>query len=338
MVEQSEFVIGENLISADSKPYIIAEIGNNHDGKLKQALTLIQEAARAGADAVKFQTYNAESLVTRDHELYPFFSRFQLPLEWHPELKKCAGNNGMAFLSTPFDRKSADFLNKLGVPAFKISSSDLTNHQLISHCANFGKPLLISTGMGTVYEAGGAIEAAHMQGCYQVAILHCVSLYPTAIEDSQIHAISEFQRLFQIPVGFSDHSLSSTLPVVAITLGARIIEKHFTLSRQLEGPDHAVALEPDEFKMMTQACNETFKSLRNSGKTITDQLSKVRTASLRGLYAARDLAKGSVIQEEDIIPLRPSTEFSLEDLPEIVGKSTLADIPQGSPFLRNNLG
>jgi sialic acid synthase SpsE len=338
MVKRKEFAIGCCQVSDTSEPFIIAEIGNNHDGKLEQAIELINEAAQAGADAVKFQTYNPEKLVTPEHELHGFFSQFQLPLEWHGKLKEIALEAGVQFLSTPFDRWSADFLQKLDVPAFKISSSDLTNLQLIRHCAEFGKPMLISTGMGTIYEAGGAIEAAHMKGCYDIAILHCVSLYPTAVEDSQINAIPEFQRLFQIPVGFSDHSLSPTLPAVAVALGARVIEKHFTLSRDMKGPDHAVALEPHEFKIMSQACKESAKSLRNSGKMITDDLSKVRKASMRGLYATRDLPAGTVISEADIVPLRPATELSLKDVPEIVGKKTTTNIPKGSPFLRTNLG
>ena len=338
MVTRKEFAIGCCQVSDATEPFIIAEIGNNHDGKLDQALALIREAAASGADAVKFQTYNPEKLVTKEHELHEFFSQFRLPLEWHEELKGAAEQEGMQFLSTPFDRWSADFLQELDVPAFKISSSDLTNLQLIKHCAQFGKPLLISTGMGTILEAGSAIEAAHIQGCYEVAILHCVSLYPTAIEDCQINAIPEFQRLFQIPIGFSDHSLSPTLPAVAVTLGARVIEKHFTLSRKLKGPDHAVALEPHEFKIMAQACKETVTSLRNSGKVITDDLSRVRRASMRGLYASRNIPAGSVITEDDIVPLRPATELSLKNIPEIVGKKATIEIPKGAPFLRNNLG
>ena len=316
-------------IGFSSPPLIIAEIGNNHDGDKSQAIDLIAAAAESGAHAVKFQTYSPEKLVTPDHELYDFFNQFRLPREWHGELKDEAEKRGMLFLSTPFDVDSAEFLNELKIPAFKISSSDLTNLPLIRRCAQFEKPLLISTGMGTLKETGAAIEAAHIHGCYNVSILHCVSIYPTPVDQSQINAITELSRLFNVIVGFSDHSLSPTLPCVAVTLGARIIEKHLTLSRKLDGPDHAVALEPDEFALMVRSCEEAMASRSIPGKTLTPDLNKVRSASLRGLYAARDIMAGAVITERDIIPLRPAAELTISDLARVIGRKVARSVAKG---------
>jgi sialic acid synthase SpsE len=313
-------------IAIDTLPFIIAEIGNNHDGNKKQALELIDAAAKAGADAVKFQTYDPDELVHPDHELYEFFSSYRLPHEWHEELKKRAESHGMVFLSTPFDRQSAVFLNSLGIAAFKISSSDLTNLSLIRKCAEFGKPLLISTGMGSLKEAGIAIEAAHMKDNYQLAVLHCVSVYPTPIGKCQLNSIVEFRRLFDIVTGFSDHSLSPTLPVAAVALGARIVEKHFTLSRKLKGPDHAVALEPGEFSLMAQGCREVCIALAKPGKIVTTELKKVRSASLRGIYARNDLHAGDTVTPDMLIFIRPAAVLTEADLPALLGKAIKHDI------------
>lgn len=319
-------------------PLIIAEIGNNHDGSMEQALRLIEAAAGAGADAVKFQTYTADSLVRPDHELRDFFARFQLPRQWHEQLQSAAHDRGMLFLSTPFDLEAVEFLDSLGVPAFKIASSDLTNLPLIRRCADTGKPLLISTGMGTLEETGTAVEAARMKDNHHLALMHCVSIYPTPIEATQIDAIHEMGRLFDLPIGFSDHSLSTTLPTAAVALGARIIEKHFTLSRSLPGPDHAVALEPAEFALMARGCREVVTSFAASaGKQLTPAIERVRSASLRGLYARVDIPAGTVLADEHFIPLRPAAELTISDLPDVLGRTTLQAIPRGEAISRKHL-
>jgi sialic acid synthase SpsE len=318
------FSIGNHTIGYDHPPYIIAEIGNNHDGELEQAFDLIDAAGKAGANAVKFQTYRADKLVTREHELYDFFSKFALPFEWHPELKARANKLDMDFISTPFDKEAADFLAELGLPAFKISSSDLTNLPLIRHCAKFNKPLLISTGMGSLKEAGAAIESSRISGCKNISLLHCISIYPTPPKEVQLNTLVELRRLFDVPIGFSDHSLSPTLPAAAAALGARIIEKHITLSRTMDGPDHAVALEPDEFKVMTEATREACEAMHYSGKTITDQLKNVRWASLRGLYAAVNIKAGTILTEKHLLPLRPVAEFTVDNIDSLLGRKTAA--------------
>jgi pseudaminic acid synthase len=235
----------------------------------------------------------------------------------------------LLFFSSPFDEDAVDFLAKLGLPAFKIASSELTNLPLIHKCASYGRPILMSTGMGTLAEAGAAIEACHIEENYQVAVLHCISEYPTPIDHSQINAVLELSRLFGAISGFSDHSLSPTLPAVAVAYGARIIEKHFTLSRDLDGPDHAVALEPDEFAMMARACREAVEALSAPGKKITPELKKVRSASLRGLYAAEDITAGTRVSKKQVVALRPSATLSIKDMHCVSGRTARVDLKRG---------
>ena len=320
----ADFEIGEN-----TPPFIIAEIGNNHDGDRTQALRLIAAAAKSGADAVKFQTYTPELLVRPEHELYEFFSRFALPREWHKDLQTEAAAQGIVFLSTPFDLESADFLVSLGVPALKIASSDLTNLELVRHCASSGLPLLLSTGMAVHEEIRAAVDAAGESGNERLALLHCVSVYPTPPEKTDLLTVSELRGKFDLTVCFSDHSLSTTLPAAAVALGARIIEKHFTLSRDLPGPDHSVALEPNEFARMAMGCREVAAALGTVRKQITPELRTVRDASLRGLYAAREIPEGQVLKREMVSLLRPASSMRAADLPAILGKIALKNIAAG---------
>lgn len=332
-----ELTINGRRIAVDEPPLVVAEIGNNHDGNRSQALEMIAAAAEAGADAVKFQTYDPDLLVHSSHELYDFFVRYRLPRQWHEELKKTAERCGLLFFSSPFDEGSAAFLADLGVPAFKIASSELTNLPLIHTCAAFGKPVLLSTGMGSLAEAGAAIEACHIEENYQVAVMHCISEYPTPVDHSQINAVLELGRLFGIISGFSDHSLSPTLPAVAVAFGARIIEKHFTLSRDLKGPDHAVALEPDEFALMARACREAVAALSAPGKTITPELKKVRSASLRGLYAAVDIAAGTRLTKKHVVALRPPATLSIRDMHCVIGRTARVELKRGDAIKPEHL-
>lgn len=325
-------VIAGRTISDETPPFIIAEIGNNHDGKLEQALDMISAAADIGADAVKFQTYQPDRLVRRDHELYDFFSRFALPREWHRIFQERAAERNLIFLSTPFDPDSADFLVELGVPAIKIASSDLTNLTFIRHCAAYGLPLLISSGMGSIEEIQEALSTAEDAGCKQIALLHCVSLYPAPLEKTNLLAITELRMRFDHTIGFSDHSDSIVVPVAAVALGARIIEKHFTLRRSLPGPDHAVALGQFEFETMIIGCRDVASALGDGSKKITRELKKVRKASLRGLYAAMGIGQGHLLTEEMVSLLRPAAHLTAGDLPAILGSKTTRGIEAGEPL------
>lgn len=329
---EPELEIGGFRVADSEPPLIIAEIGNNHDGDLDQARRLVAAAAEAGADAVKFQTYDPDRLVRPGHQLYDFFKRYLLPRDWHVILKNEAVAAGMLFLSTPFDPDAADFLVSLGVPALKIASSDLTNLPLVRRCASHGLPLLISSGMGTYNEIEAALEAARGEGCDRLAVLHCVSLYPTPPNKVALRVIPELRRRLRLQVGFSDHSLSPALPVAAVALGARIVEKHFTLDRALPGPDHSVALEPDQFALMARGCRDTVVALGEGEKRLTDELHEVRNNSQRGLYAAADIPAGAELGPEMTALLRPAAELSAADLPTILGKRAARDIKAGEPL------
>jgi sialic acid synthase SpsE len=330
--------IAGRVIADDAPPLIIAEIGNNHDGSLEQAKSLIAAAAEAGADAVKFQTYDPDRLVRPGHQLYTFFKHYLLPREWHAELRDEAHAAGMIFLSTPFDPDAADFLVSLGVPALKIASSDLTNLPLIRRCASHRLPMLISSGMGTFPEIETALGVARDEGCDSLAVLHCISLYPTPPDKTELRTVSALRERFGLPVGFSDHSLSPALPVAAVALGARIIEKHFTIDRTLPGPDHAVALEPDQFQAMAVGCREVVQALGSGDKRLTDELNEVRNGSLRGLYAAVEIAAGTELSIEMVSLLRPATSLTAADLPRLLGRKASKNIKRGEPLSREAFG
>ena len=339
--------IADRTLAAGSPPLIVAEVGSNHDGSLERALELVAAAAAAGAEAVKFQTYAAERLVRPGHELHRFFCEYALPREWHERLRDAAAAAGLLFLSTPFDPQAADFLAALGVPALKIASADLTNLPLLRRCARHGLPLLLSTGMATTEEVEMAVAEARAASCRALALLHCVSLYPTPPEKSELSAIPALAERFGLPVGFSDHSLSATLPAAAVALGACLVEKHFTLSRSLPGPDHAVALEPHEFAAMAAACRETAAALGpqvaavgagESPKRITPELEEVRRASLRGLYAAADIPAGRILEEGMVALLRPAGRLGVDELPRLLDRPATRDIRFGEELMPDMFG
>ncbi len=329
---KDQFEIAGHRIADDSPPLVIAEIGNNHDGSLEQAQRMIAAAAEAGADAVKFQTYDPDRLVRPGHQLYSFFRRYLLPREWHATLRDEAESNGLIFLSTPFDPDAADFLVSLGVPALKIASSDLTNLPLVRRCAGHGLPLLLSSGMGTFAEIERALTVAGDMGCDELAVLHCISLYPTPPDKTELRAVPALKERFGIPAGFSDHSLSAALPVAAVALGARIVEKHFTLDNSLSGPDHAVALEPDQFKLMADGCREVAAALGSGEKVITKELDEVRNGSLRGLYAAENVPAGTELTVDMVALLRPAAELTAGDLPKVLGRVAVKEVKKGEPI------
>ncbi len=216
--------IGKRLVGEGEPVFIIAEVGSNHDGKLEQAKQLITSAKECGADAVKFQSFTADKLVSPKYEkIYQAFKRVELPLGWHEELAKFAESQGIVFLSTPFDEESAFLLNSLGLPAFKIASYDITNHPLMSHVAGFKKPLLLSTGMADLGEVEEAISTIRSEGNSNIILLHCVSNYPPRMEDANIKAMVTMQKAFQLPVGYSDHSLGTIVPLGAVAWGACVI-------------------------------------------------------------------------------------------------------------------
>jgi pseudaminic acid synthase len=316
--------------------YVIAEAGSNHNRDLDTAKRLIDVAAESGSDAVKFQTYTAEGLYSRktpnpsylakDHLLkdqetvWELIKRVEIPWEWHQALADHAAAAGVDFLSTPFEEAAVELLEGLKVPAYKVASYEITHLPLIEFCARTGKPLLLSTGMASLADIERALDVANAAGCDQVALLHCAINYPPNFEDLNLRAIQTLRSAFQVPVGWSDHTMGHTADVTAVALGACLVEKHFTLSREQEGPDHAFALEPDELAAMVQAIRETEASLGSPVKRVTEAESEMFRLGRRSLVAARDLQPGETLRRDDIAVKRPGYGIPVYELDAVVGR------------------
>lgn len=322
--------------------YVIAEAGSNHNRDLETAKRLIDAAADAGADAVKFQTYTAEGLYSRktpnpsylkegsllkDQEtVWDLIKRVEIPWEWHEPLAKYTARTGLDFLSSPFEEAAVDLLEQIKVPAYKIASYEITHLPLIEYAAKTGKPLLISTGMASLADIERALDVANGAGCDRIALLHCAINYPPRFDDLNLRAIQTLCSAFQIPVGWSDHTMGHTADVTAVALGACLVEKHFTLSRTQEGPDHAFALEPGELAVMVRAIRETEASLGSAVKRVTTAEAEMFRIGRRSLVAARDLPMGTVLTRADIAVKRPGYGIPVYDLDTVVGRRTVTDI------------
>ncbi|MFI5313892.1 MAG: N-acetylneuraminate synthase family protein, partial [Candidatus Dormibacteria bacterium] len=299
----AEFRIGDRPVGPGHPCYVIAEAGSNHNRDLPTALRLIEVAVEAGADAVKFQTYTAEGLYSRhtpdmsylkdkglvgDREsVWELIKRVEIPWEWHAELAQHAIDLGLAFLSTPFEEAAVDLLQEVGVPAFKIASYEVNHLPLIRYAAQTGKPLLISTGMASLGDIERALDTAAAAGARDLLLMHCAINYPPRFEDLNLRAIATLSSAFQIPVGWSDHTMGHTADVVAVALGACAVEKHFTLSREQAGPDHPFALEPYELKAMVGAIREAEAALGSSVKRVTESEAEMFRLGRRSIVAAR---------------------------------------------------
>lgn len=330
--------IGERTIGPGQPTYVIAEAGSNHNRDLDTARQLIDVAAEAGADAVKFQTYTAEGLYSRrtptmsylsddglvaDGEtVWELIKRVEMPWEWHGELAHHCQLAGVDFLSTPFEEAAVDVLEEVGVPAYKIASYEINHLPLIERCAKTGKPLLMSTGMASLGDIERALDAAAAAGAEQVLLLHCAINYPPRFEDLNLRAIETLASAFRVPIGWSDHTLGHSADVVAVALGACAIEKHYTLSRDQSGPDHPFALEPDELAKMVTAIRETEAALGSSVKRVTEAEQEMFRLGRRSLVAARDLPAGHRLVREDIAVKRPGYGIPVHELDVVVGLHT----------------
>jgi len=322
--------IGDCTIGS-KKTFVIAEIGSNHDGSMRQAKALIAAARDSGSDAVKFQSFKAENLVVPGHAAFKKLRQLELPLSWHRELKRYADRQRILFFSTAFDEERALLLNSIGVPAFKISSGDLTFKPLIQRIARFKKPILLSTGMATIPEIEAAIRLITALKNDRIVLLHCVSNYPTEFKDANLKALMTLRRRFHLPVGLSDHSLGISVPLAAVSLGAAVIEKHFTLSRKLTGPDHGFALEPDELKEMIARIRAIEQALGDGKKIPRRSEIPERKWARRGIYAQEVISKGSVITKDRLAFLRPFHGLSPSAIDSILGGRTKVTIKKGMP-------
>ena len=339
---ESTIHIGGRPVGPGHPSYIIAEAGSNHNRDFDTALRLIDAAAQAGADAVKFQTYTAEGLYSKNapnmsylaeeglvgesETVWELIKRIEMPWEWHADLQKHATQMGIDFLSTPFEEAAVDTLAELNMPAYKIASYEVNHVDLIRKCAGTGKPLLISTGMASLGDIELALDTAAEAGATQILLMHCAINYPPRFEDLNMKAIETMQKAFQVPVGWSDHTMGHTADVVAVTLGATAVEKHYTLSRDQEGPDHAFALEPHELKKMVTAIREAEASLGTPVKRVTPAEAEMYRLGRRSIVAARDIPAGQPIELEDLGVKRPGYGIPAKDRSLVVGRRPRRDI------------
>ncbi|MBU7592277.1 N-acetylneuraminate synthase [Metabacillus halosaccharovorans] len=332
------FTIGNKTVSPDSEVFIIAEIGVNHNGSLKIAKQLIKHAKDAGADAVKFQTYETDSLVTNSTELADYqrksqfhnqkemLEKYQLSKSQFKELKKYCDSLDILFFSTPFDLKSVEILEEIGVDAYKVGSGDLTNFPLIEKIINFNKPLIISTGMSTFDEVKATVN--FIPNHIKLAILHCTSAYPAPFEDLNLRAITSLKHFNKI-IGYSDHSMGVEIPFAVTSMGYKILEKHLTLDRSLDGPDHKASLIPNEFKQMVNGIRNIEHAMGNSDKRVTPSEQKTKELVRRSIYAGKDLPRGSIISLDDLVYLRPNKGIEACYYLDVIGQHLINDKKKG---------
>lgn len=329
-------------ISDNSKPYIIAEVSGNHNGSIDKALELIEIAKKSGADAVKLQTYTADTLTIKcdkadfaindglwaGKDLYSLYEWAHTPWEWHKALFEKAKELDITIFSSPFDETAVDFLEELNVPAYKIASFEAVDIPLIKYVASKNKPIILSTGMANLDEINDAVKAIEEYHDNYI-LLHCVSGYPTPPEQTNLLTISDLKSKFNCPIGLSDHTLGNTTCIASIALGAKVIEKHFTTSRDDEGPDSAFSLEPHELKAL---CDETEIAWKALGVASYER-KKVEESSLkyrRSVYFVSDIKKGDFITKENTRRIRPGYGISPKFYEEIIGKKVNQDITRGT--------
>jgi sialic acid synthase SpsE len=317
----SSIDIGGWLVGDDSPTYVIAEIGSNHDGSLAEAIRLIEAAAGAGADCVKFQSYRAERLVAPTHPGYATLQKLSVPAAWYPELKAAADRCGVHFSSAPFDLQAVRELVAAGVPLLKIASGDLTYTDLLEGVAATGLPLVVSTGAAYLGEVDEALRTLRAAGATQIALLHCASAYPATFEAANVRAVTTLRSAFGVPVGFSDHTPGHAAALAAVALGGRLIEKHITFDRAQPGPDHSYALTVEEFADLVRNIRALEASLGTGAKVPVESEWGEREWARRGVYAATALEAGHVLTDQDLICLRPVKEIPATRRKEVVGRS-----------------
>jgi N-acetylneuraminate synthase len=329
-----------NRTIGDGQPiFIIAEAGVNHNGKMELAKQLIDAAHEAGVDAVKFQTFKTEEVITREAEMadyqkeqlqdvdsqFEMAKKLELDYEKFVELKEYCDEIGILFLSTPHNPDAAVFLDDL-IPLYKIGSGDLTNLPYLEQVARFSKPIILSTGMSTIDEIREAVDSIKQAGNSDLILLHCVTSYPAEIEDANLRAIQTLQREFSLPVGYSDHTLGLEVSIAAVALGACVIEKHFTISKDLAGPDHQASLEPTALKELVRSIRNLEKAMGDGDKKPTPAERKIMGVVRKSLVAKVPIAKGTALTEEMIAIKRPGHGIAPKHLKKVIGKKASVDI------------
>ena len=322
-----------------NKAYIIAEAGVNHNGDIKTAYKLVDAAKAAGADAVKFQTFKSEKLVSKSAQKADYqkkttsaeesqaemLKKLELSEDEYIDLKRYCDDIGIQFLSTPFDEDSVDFLNGLGVPIMKIPSGEITNLPLLIKIAQTGKKVIISTGMCEMDEIQAAIDVLEKNGAKEITVLHCNTEYPTPFEDVNLSAMHQMEKILQKPIGYSDHTRGIEIPIAAVALGASVIEKHFTLDRNMEGPDHKASLEPNELKSMVEAVRNVETALGSGEKKPSESEKKNIYVARKSIVASRKIHEGEIFTQDNLATKRPGNGISPMCWENVIGKRAKRD-------------
>lgn len=324
--------IQERTIGPGFPVFVIAEAGLNHNGNPDMAAKLIKTAAACGADAIKFQTYTTAELFPPDHPDYAKFERHVFSRDTYEALIGDARRHHIVFLSTPFDEASADLLESLNVPAFKIGSGELTHLQFLKYLALKKRPLLLSTGMATGEQVDRAVETIQGTGNGSLALLHCVSAYPCPLEEANVRRITTLRNQYELPAGYSDHTESTIAAVAAVSLGACIIEKHFTLSHHLPGWDHHFSFDPDQFRAYVKKIRDTETVLGSPNKALTVSEKSIEEIARRSLYARTAIKAGEPFTPQNLIVRRPIGPLPADQYERVLGKIARRDIQEGTPI------
>ncbi|MCX9081612.1 MAG: pseudaminic acid synthase [Candidatus Methanoperedens sp.] len=341
-----EINIAEKKVGGINSVFIVAELSANHLQKYDLAVKTIRAAKESGADAVKFQTYTPDTITIDSNEeyfqikqgtiwdgktLYQLYQEAYTPWEWHSKLKKIAKDLGLIFFSTPFDKTAVDLLEGMDVPVYKIASLEITDIPLIEYIASKGKPVIISTGIATLSDIEEAVNACRRKGNSQIVLLKCTSEYPASLEDANLRTIPNMRETFNTVVGFSDHTMGISAPIAAVSLGAKIIEKHFILDRKLGGPDATFSSEPEEFKAMVKAVREVETALGSVNYELSEKTKRSREFS-RSLFVVKDVKKDDSLTFENIRSIRPGFGLHPRYMNNIIGKRARKDIKRGTPL------
>lgn len=339
----------KKIIEKNQSTFIVAEISANHNGNFDNAVKLIKEAAKSGADAVKLQTYTADTItIDCNNEyfqikqgtlwdgraLYDLYKEAYTPWEWQPKLKKIAEEEGIACFSSPFDKTAVDFLEDMKVPAYKVASFEITDIPLIEYIASKGKPVILATGIANLSDIEEAVNACKRMENNQIAVLKCTSAYPAPFKDINLRTIPNLAETFNVVAGLSDHTLGISVPIAAVALGAKIVEKHFTLCRADGGPDAAFSLEPNELETMVKSIRETEKALGQVSYELTEKMKSSREFS-RSLFVVENVKKGETFTEKNIRSIRPGFGMHPRYLNNIIGRKASENIQRGTPLKWN---
>jgi pseudaminic acid synthase len=343
--------IGNFTIDDTSKVFIIAELSANHNGSIDVAIETIKAAKRAGADAIKLQTYKADTItldskkkdflinsgsIWDGRNLFELYQEAFTPWEWHEELFKVANEQGLICFSSPFDSSAVEFLENLNTPAYKIASFEITDIPLIELVASKGKPVIISTGIATLEDIELAIKTCHKQGNFNVALLKCTSSYPAPISEANMVMVKDFSNRFKVISGLSDHTLGSTVPIVATCFGAKIIEKHFILNHSIGGPDSSFSMDEIEFTLMVKSIREAESSIGKIDYKLTEKQLRAKDYC-RSLYVVENVKTGDCINEHNIRSIRPGYGLHPKHYSEVLGKTAKRDLEKGDRLNLNDL-